>query len=175
MPKSFWAEAMATAAYLINRLPSNAIDGRIPYELWHNKALTSRDLQALKPFGCLVHSHVPEQRRKTSSKVDPRSTEGCFVGYLDTTTMHRIWDFERKCFVNSHDLIFEETQFRNPQTSTSLQQIHTIMLLDLLHPLRKNLVRYSMKLSCNHLRHFKSSLHMEIFNQRTILLHSPTP
>ena len=28
--------------------------------------------------------------------------------------MHKIWDFERKCFVNSHDLIFEETQFPKP-------------------------------------------------------------
>jgi hypothetical protein len=25
--------------------------------------------------------------------------------------MHKIWDFERKCFVDSHDLVFEETQF----------------------------------------------------------------
>ena len=26
----------------------------------------------------------------------------------------QIWDFERKCFVNSHDVIFEETQFPKP-------------------------------------------------------------
>jgi transposase InsO family protein len=32
MPKSFWAEAMTTAAYLINRLPSEAINDEIPYE-----------------------------------------------------------------------------------------------------------------------------------------------
>ena len=34
MPQSFWAEAMAAAAYLINRLPSSSIDG-ISYELWY--------------------------------------------------------------------------------------------------------------------------------------------
>src|SRR2546423_8386842 len=39
----------------------------------------------------------PEQRPKPSSKVDPRSTYGCFIGYSDTTTMHKVWDFERKC------------------------------------------------------------------------------
>jgi hypothetical protein len=49
MPKSFWAEAMTTAAYLINRLPSDAINGNISYELWHDKLLMSRDLQSLKP------------------------------------------------------------------------------------------------------------------------------
>src|SRR5436190_13162242 len=104
---------MATAAYLINRLPSDAVDA-ISYELWHNKALTNHDLKSLKPFGCLVHTYVPEARRKPLSKVDTQSTRGCFIGYLDTDTMHKIWDFERKCFVNSHDLTFEETQFPKP-------------------------------------------------------------
>jgi hypothetical protein len=28
--------------------------------------------------------------------------------------MHKIWDFEQKCFVNSHNLIFKETQFLKP-------------------------------------------------------------
>lgn len=32
MPKSFWAEAITTAAYLINRLLSEAINDEIPYE-----------------------------------------------------------------------------------------------------------------------------------------------
>ena len=35
----------------------------------------------------------------------------CFVEYTDTNTMHKIWNFERKKFERSHDLIFEETQF----------------------------------------------------------------
>jgi len=114
MPKSFWAEAITTAAYLLNRLPSDAVQENIPYELWHQKPLSTDDLKSLKPFGCLVHAHVPKKRRKTNAKVDTRATDGCFVGYTDTNTMHKIWDFERNCFVNSHDLTFEETQFPSP-------------------------------------------------------------
>jgi hypothetical protein len=63
---------------------------------------------------------VPEVRRKASNKLDPRSTHGCFIGYLDTMTMLKIWDFERKCFVNSHDLIFDETQFPKPSDFNEL-------------------------------------------------------
>src|SRR6266496_3103718 len=66
MPKSFWAEAMATVAYLINRLPSDAVDG-IPYELWHNKPLRLQDLKSLRPFGCTTHIHIPEQHHKPLS------------------------------------------------------------------------------------------------------------
>jgi len=44
MPKSFWAEAIAAAAYLINRLPSEAINDEIRYEKWHQKQLSASDL-----------------------------------------------------------------------------------------------------------------------------------
>jgi len=110
MPESFWAEAITTATYILNRLPSDAIDA-IPYELWHAKPLSTNDLKSIKPFGCIVHAHVPKKRRPRRSKMQPRSTKGCFIGYTETTSIFKIWDFERKCFVNTHDLIFEETQF----------------------------------------------------------------
>ena len=34
-----------------------------------------------------------------------------FVEYTDTNIMYKIWNFERKKFERSHDLIFKETQF----------------------------------------------------------------
>ena len=46
--------------------------------------------------------------------MDTRATRGCFIGYTDTDTIHKIWDFERRCFVNSHDVHFDETQFPEP-------------------------------------------------------------
>src|SRR5947207_15700774 len=35
----------------------------------------------------------------------------CFIEYTETNIIHKIWNFERKKFERSHDLIFEETQF----------------------------------------------------------------
>ena len=110
MPKSFWAEAMATAAYLINRLPSESINNAIPYELWYEKPFGLKHLKLLKPFGCKVNNFIPEERRPALSKYNTRSTFGSFVGYHSSTS-YKIWDFERKCFVITHSLNFEETEF----------------------------------------------------------------
>jgi len=60
MLKAFWAEAVTTAAYILNRLPSDSVN-RIPYKLWYNKPLSMTDLKALKPFRCIVHTHVPKK------------------------------------------------------------------------------------------------------------------
>ena len=37
LPPHFWAEAVNTAVYLINRSPSIAFDGNIPQEAWAGK------------------------------------------------------------------------------------------------------------------------------------------
>ena len=40
MSKGFWAEAVSTAAHIINRIPCSAIGGKIPEELWRGKSLS---------------------------------------------------------------------------------------------------------------------------------------
>ena len=37
-PSQFWAEALATATYLLNRHPSTAVKSRIPYTLLHGRS-----------------------------------------------------------------------------------------------------------------------------------------
>ena len=49
---------MATAVYLKNRLPSEAINNNIPFERWFQEPLSSDDLNILKPFGCIVYDHI---------------------------------------------------------------------------------------------------------------------
>jgi len=35
MPPPYWAEALATATFLLNRRPSSSIQNNIPYQLLH--------------------------------------------------------------------------------------------------------------------------------------------
>jgi hypothetical protein len=36
MPGWFWGEAVATIVYMLNRSPTQRVDGRIHYEVWHD-------------------------------------------------------------------------------------------------------------------------------------------
>jgi hypothetical protein len=118
MPNSFWAEAMKTATYLRNRLPTTALNDDIPYERWHGKPLQERDVKLLKPFGCIVWDEIPEEDRKRQGKRLAKhldhGTRGCFLGYVSSTTF-LYWNFARKAIVHSANLTFNETEF--PQRS----------------------------------------------------------
>ena len=68
----FWAEAVATASYLINRSPSSAINFEIPEERWTSVTPSFKDLRR---FGCLVFVHTSD------GKLNPRAKKGYFTGY----------------------------------------------------------------------------------------------
>ena len=61
MPQSFWVEAMATAVYLKNQLPSEAIDNDVPFQHWFHRCLDNKELNILKPFSCIVWDYVDKQ------------------------------------------------------------------------------------------------------------------
>ena len=56
--KQLWAEAVNTAAYLINQGPSIPLEHRIPEELWSGKEVK---LSHLKVFGCVAYVHIIDQ------------------------------------------------------------------------------------------------------------------
>ena len=55
LPHKFWAEALATAAYIRNRCPAKAIDGMTPYEAWTGAKPTVKHLRV---FGCDAFVHI---------------------------------------------------------------------------------------------------------------------
>ena len=73
LSKNFWAEILAYACNLINRLPSSAIGDKTPLKVWSEKAAQYYNL--LKVFRCLVYYHVKED------KLDPRAKKGVFIGF----------------------------------------------------------------------------------------------
>jgi len=43
LPESLWGEALKTAAYILNRVPSKAVN-KTPYELWTGKKSSIKHL-----------------------------------------------------------------------------------------------------------------------------------
>jgi hypothetical protein len=55
IPKSFWADALATTTYLLNRCPTKAIGSLIPYTHLHGR---SPPYDTLRVFGCLCYPNI---------------------------------------------------------------------------------------------------------------------
>lgn len=104
LPKEFWAEAVNTAVYLINRSPTRGLNGRTPNEIWSGHV---PDLSHLRVFGCKAMVHIPKQRRR---KLDPKSRELIFVGYSQETKGYRFIDPVTKKLIKSRDVVFLEHQ-----------------------------------------------------------------
>ena len=61
----FWAEALFTASYLINRSPTKALSGKTAFEAWFGK---KPNVKHLRVFGCAAYPHVPRDERLYDTK-----------------------------------------------------------------------------------------------------------
>ena len=50
LPEHYWAEAVATAAYLRNRVPTRSLKSTTPFEKWYNR---KPNLSHVRVFGCI--------------------------------------------------------------------------------------------------------------------------
>jgi hypothetical protein len=66
LPNYFWAEAVTTAVYIMNRTPIVTVHGMTPEEKFTGKKL---DVSHSKVFGCITYVHVPDEKR---SKLNPK-------------------------------------------------------------------------------------------------------
>ncbi|KAL4320520.1 hypothetical protein AHAS_Ahas14G0018700 [Arachis hypogaea] len=100
LAKSFWAEAIKTVYYVINRLPSTAIGSKTPMEMWQYKP---PNYSSLHIYGCLVCVMYNSQER---TKLDPKSKKCIFLGYADGVKGYYLWDPTARKVVVSRDVIF---------------------------------------------------------------------
>ena len=102
LPKTFWADAINTAAFLINRGPSVPLGFKIPEEFWSGKKV---NLSYLKVFGCLAYVHIDDAAR---SKLDSKSKKCYFIGYGNVEFGYRFWDDENRKIIRSKNVVFNE-------------------------------------------------------------------
>lgn len=102
LSNGFWAEAVSTSVYIVNRLPCAINNNKTPYELWSNK---KPNLTFMRIFGCTAMVHVPKEKRR---KLDVKSIECIFVGYCNASKAYRLFEKATKKIHISRDVIFIE-------------------------------------------------------------------
>lgn len=106
-PFKFWGDAILTACYLINRMPSSVLDNEIPHSLLFPKDPLSR--VPLRVFGstCFVHDLTPGR-----DKLSARAVKCVFLGYSRTQKGYRCYSPSTCRFYISADVtFFEDTPF----------------------------------------------------------------
>lgn len=102
MPKTFWAEAVYTAVYLLNRCPTKAVLDKTPIEAWSGRKPSAKHL---KVFGSICYVHIPTVKRH---KLEEKTEKGIFLGYSTESKGYRIYNLKTKKIVISRDVEFDE-------------------------------------------------------------------
>ncbi|KAJ9568575.1 LOW QUALITY PROTEIN: hypothetical protein OSB04_004541 [Centaurea solstitialis] len=103
VPKPFWADAIATACFLINRMPSSVLHGEIPMSV----LVPGQRLFPIEPkiFGC---SCFVRDTRPHLSKLDPKSLKCVFLGYSRLQKGYRCFSPVLNRYIVSRDVTFME-------------------------------------------------------------------
>jgi transposase InsO family protein len=101
MPTIYWAEAMSTAVFLLNRSPTQALSDKTPYEAWH---ASKPAVKFLRTFGCLAYVKELGHHKK----LEDRSTPGVFIGYEEGVKAFRVLDLVTQRVRIVRDVVLDE-------------------------------------------------------------------
>ncbi|KAG8478890.1 hypothetical protein CXB51_028743 [Gossypium anomalum] len=107
LPSKFWAEAVNTLVYMLNKLSTNAVKEKTPFEAWYDLKPT---VSHLKVFGCIYYTLIPAEKR---TKLEKRFVPRIFVGYSSTKKAYRVFDPSTKKIMVSRDVKFNEERVWN--------------------------------------------------------------
>ena len=116
LQESFWADAINTAAHLINKGPLVPLEYQLPEECWTRRKV---DLSYLRIFGCLCYVLVDSDSR---DKLDAKSKKCYFIGYGGEEFGYRLWDDVDQKILWSQNVVFNETIVYKDKDAASLVQ-----------------------------------------------------
>ena len=135
LPVSLWGEALKTAVYILNRVPSKAV-AKTPYELWTGKKPSIRHFHV---WGCPAEARP---YRPNERKLDSRTISCYFIGYsersrgfkfyssssntiFETGNAKFIEDVENSGSSQSRNITFEEERVNLPVVDTESDGVIT--------------------------------------------------
>ncbi|KAK7245636.1 hypothetical protein RIF29_40484 [Crotalaria pallida] len=133
VPPRFWVEALSTAVYLINRLPSQTLDLDTPYFRLHHQ---HPSYEHLHTFGCVCFVHLPNHERH---KLSAQSVKCAFMGYSVTHKGFICYDPCSKRLRVSRNVVFYENQFFFP---TYVESSPAVAILSNFDDMPSNITRF---------------------------------
>ena len=104
MEKYFWAEAINTACYVVNRIYIRPILKKTPYELFKGR---KPNIAYFRSFGCKCYVH--NNGKDNRGKFDAKSDDGIFLGYSTNSKAYRVFNILTKTVEESIHVIFDES------------------------------------------------------------------
>ena len=110
LPESLWGEALKTAAYILNRIPTKATI-KTPYEFWTGK---KPSLKHMHVWGCPAEARP---YRPNEKKLDSRTISCYFIGYSERSRGYKFYDPTTKSiFETGNARFFEDVEFGGENT-----------------------------------------------------------
>jgi hypothetical protein len=101
-PRRFWAYAINTACYILNRIFLRSILHLTPFKLHFGR---KPSVSHLSPFKCKCFV----LKRDNLDKFESRSSDGILLGYTPHIKSYRAFNLETNTIVESCDVTFDET------------------------------------------------------------------
>jgi Reverse transcriptase (RNA-dependent DNA polymerase)/Integrase core domain/gag-polypeptide of LTR copia-type/GAG-pre-integrase domain len=102
LPNHYWADAILTGCYLINRLPSHILEFQSPVEILYNRKF---NLSHLRTFGCVCYVHTQK-----AGKLDHHAQKCVFVGYSSSQKGYKCYNPPSGRMYVSRDVRFVEEE-----------------------------------------------------------------
>jgi hypothetical protein len=107
LPASLSHKLVKTAAYILNRTPTEALCWKTPYEVvWGKKPSVAH----MHSIGC--RAYVLNRMLKRRDKLKSRALVGHLVGY-GSTNIWRIWLLTKDEVIRTRNVVFEPREFYN--------------------------------------------------------------
>jgi len=117
LPEKPWAESVATAVYIQNRLPNSKNLVKTPYETRFGQKPTVKHLRI---FGQLAVVNKPSHQR--DGKWDHTGTKMFFVGYTQLLNTYRFYDENLDRIITSCNVTFLNEQASGGSKEVSVDE-----------------------------------------------------
>ena len=102
MPARFWGEAVTTTVFILNRVPTKALMGKMSFKAWYGH---KPSVSFLRTFSCIGHVR---KTKPVLTKMEDRSTPMMILGYEEGTKAYQLCDPREGKVVVSRDVMFDE-------------------------------------------------------------------